>query len=197
MKKRTPAIIPVLLAALLTTAALMALVRLPYLTGSTPKTVSVREQNGVYGLTGLGDLNGVTAVLPPGPNYYPNTYLLPENAGAAEPESTDRYDAIRAGCLSQRFVLELPDNSGVYALTFRLSGRHALRVYADALAGAAVAAQSNGWVLLTGGSPTGLTELQETLLRERQGKIKDLRVFGGPAAVPDATLEKLRELLGL
>lgn len=131
MKKRTPAIIPVLLAALLTTAALMALVRLPYLTGSTPKTVSVREQNGVYDLTGLGDLNGVTAVLPPGPNYYPNTYLLPEKAGAAEPESTDRYDAIRAGCLSQRFVLELPDNSGVYALTFRLSGRHALRVYVN------------------------------------------------------------------
>ena len=69
--------------------------------------------------------------------------------------------------------------------------------FADALAGAAAAAQSNGWLLLTGGGPAGLTAEQEELLQGRKGRAGGLRVFGGPAAVPEGTLESMKELLGL
>lgn len=122
----------ILAAALLTTALLMLVVRLPGLLGDGPEERTVYEQGGVYDLSGLGDWGGGRSVnLPPGASYYPNTYLLPADAGAAEPESTDRYEKIRAGYLSQRFVLKLPEDGEVYALTFKLSGRHALRVYVN------------------------------------------------------------------
>lgn len=73
----------------------------------------------------------MTAVrLEPGSTYYPNTYLMPEDADTAVSTGTAQFDTLRADYLSQRFVLLLPDN-GVYDMTFRLSGRHALRVYVN------------------------------------------------------------------
>ncbi|MEA4848711.1 MAG: histidine kinase, partial [Clostridiaceae bacterium] len=120
-----------LLAAFLTVAALMALVRLPWFTGEEAQSVSIAEKNGVYDLTGIGNLDGTVFRLTPGKTYYPNTYLMPENADTTAPESVDRYGELRADYLSQRFVLRLPDNGGVYTLTFTLSGRHAMRVYVN------------------------------------------------------------------
>lgn len=66
----------------------------------------------------------------PGTTYYPSTYLMPESVETAVPISTEKFAALHADYLSQRFVLLLPDD-GVYDMTFRLSGRHALRVYVN------------------------------------------------------------------
>ncbi|MGX8701653.1 sensor histidine kinase [Caproiciproducens sp.] len=116
----------ILLAAILTVLAMMALVRPP----ETPEAVTIAEQNGVYGLSGIADLDK-TPVLLASENYYPNTYLSPENADAGVPERISRYQEIEADYLSQRFVLLLPDNGNTYTLTFKLSGRHAMRVYVN------------------------------------------------------------------
>ncbi|WP_242656454.1 sensor histidine kinase [Ruminiclostridium hungatei] len=116
-----------LIAALFTVLALRLMVRPP----EGPESVTVRSQNGVYDLTGLADLDETLIRLAPAGTYYPNTYLSPENAAAAVPESIDRYKEIRADYLSQRFVLRLPDTSEVYTLTIALSGRHAMRVYVN------------------------------------------------------------------
>ncbi|MDR3584709.1 MAG: cell wall-binding repeat-containing protein [Desulfosporosinus sp.] len=72
--------------------------------------------------------------------------------------------------------------------------------FADALAGAVVAGQSNSWLLLkgaNGGSVNGLTLEQQNLLQNTKGSILDLHVFGGTAAVPDSTLTEMKNLLGL
>ncbi len=127
-KRRLPLI---LLAAFLTMAALMLLVRLPGMMNSEPESVNVEEENGVYDLTGIADLEEGSVTLPPGLVYYPNDLLTPESAEAAVPVSTEQYDALRANYLSQRFVIELPDRNDVYMLEFSLSGRHAMRVYAN------------------------------------------------------------------
>jgi hypothetical protein len=55
---------------------------------------------------------------------------MPESVETAVPISTEKFAALHADYLSQRFVLLLPDD-GVYDMTFRLSGRHALRVYVN------------------------------------------------------------------
>ncbi len=126
----------VMLAAVLTTAALMLLVRLPNMGNSGQESITVEERDGVYDLTAVGDLDKTTIILPPGPIYYPNMLLTPENEDSAVPESTGRYDALRADYLSQRFVVKVPDTDQVYTLTFKLSGRHAMLVYVnDRLAG--------------------------------------------------------------
>ena len=117
----------ILTAALCTVLALALLVRPP----KSPESVTVRSQNGVYDLTGIVDLDETLIRLAPAEIYYPNTYLSPEAAGEAIPESTLRHGEIRANYLSQRFVLRLPDNSTVYRLTFSLSGRHAMRVFVN------------------------------------------------------------------
>lgn len=117
----------IVLAAVLTTLALMLLVRMP----ESPETITVKPQNGVYDLNGIEDMDGTLIRLAPAETYYPNTYLSPEDAAKELPESIDRYREIRADYLSQRFVLLIPDNSGVYTLTFTLSGRHAMRVYVN------------------------------------------------------------------
>lgn len=117
----------ILTAALLTVLALMLLVRIP----QNPESITVTEQNGVYDLTGVIGADSPVIRLAPGDTYYPNTYLSPEDADMAIPERTDRLNEIRAEYLSQRFVLLLPDNSDTYTLTFKLSGRHAMRVYVN------------------------------------------------------------------
>ncbi len=121
----------VLLAAVLTIALLMVLVRLPWMENSRPESVTVEESGGIYDLTVIGDLEKTAVILPPGPTYYPNILLTPETADTAVPESSAGYDALRADYLSQRFVLKLPDTGRVYALTFSLSGRHAMMVYVN------------------------------------------------------------------
>ena len=80
-----------------------------------------------------------------------------------------------------------PDPGSVYLATGK--------GFADALAGAAVADQSNGWLILTGGSASGLTGEQEELLRSVGEGIKSFHVFGGPAVVPESILEKVKEML--
>ena len=120
-----------MLAALLTTAILTAFVSFGLQTGKTQKIITLTEQNGVYDLTGIPDLEKTTVKLAPGSGYYPNTYLSPNDAASTAAESTDRFAEIRADYLSQRFILRLPDTSDTYALTALLSGRHAIRVYVN------------------------------------------------------------------
>ena len=69
--------------------------------------------------------------MPAGATYYPNTYIVPEKLNKYLAESTENFEQIHADYLSQRFLLKLPDNSSSYAMTFRLSGRHAMRVYVN------------------------------------------------------------------
>ncbi|CDX04966.1 Putative cell wall binding repeat 2 [Desulfitobacterium hafniense] len=69
--------------------------------------------------------------------------------------------------------------------------------FADALAGAAVVAQSNGWLILIGGTGTGqvsttLTKAQVELLKAVKEKVKAAGAFGGPAAVSESVLEGWR-----
>lgn len=117
-------------AALLTTVVLVVVSGLPWFTGETAHTL-VTQQNGLYDLTGIAAPENATIKMDPGANYYPNTYLMPENESVAVPKSIDSFNAIGADYLSQRFVLKVPDNSDVYTLTFALSGRHAMRVYVN------------------------------------------------------------------
>lgn len=121
----------ILLAALLTTAVLTAIVRLNWRMGEAQKAVTITEQNGVYDLSTIPDLGKTVARLSPGSYYYPNAYISPEDADFAVSESTERFEEIRADYLSQRFILKTSEDSGVYALTFTLSGRHAMRVYVN------------------------------------------------------------------
>ena len=124
-------LLSILLAALFTTAALAALVSLGWLTEDTQKSITVMEQNGIYDLTDIINLEETVIKLAPGGAYYPGTYLMPESVNTAIPISTDRFEEIRSDYLSQRFVLKLPENSEVYAMAFRLSGRHAMKVYVN------------------------------------------------------------------
>lgn len=122
----------ILLAAVLTTFLLMLLVRLPNMLRDIPNNhITLTEQAGVYDLTGVTDWNKTAVTLPPGSNYYPGVLLTPKIADSAVPVSTREFAALRTDNLSQRFVLRLPDTGETYTLTFQLSGRHAMRVYAN------------------------------------------------------------------
>lgn len=121
----------ILLASLLTTVVLMVLVSLQWRVGEAQKSITVTEENGVYDLTGIPELENTVVMLIPGNGYYPNTYLSPKDADFAVPESTSRFEEIRADYLSQRFILKTSEDSGVYTLTFTLSGRHAMSVYVN------------------------------------------------------------------
>lgn len=118
-------------AAFLTMVALTLLVSYPGYTGESKNILSVTEKNGVYDLTGINDLGNAVIKLDPGEVYYPNIFVTPENVDTSLPVSTDRFKEIRADYLSQRYVLKVPEGSGVYAFTFKLSGRHAMRVYVN------------------------------------------------------------------
>lgn len=70
--------------------------------------------------------------------------------------------------------------------------------FADALAGAAVAGQSNAWMLLTerasnGGN--GLTSGQVQLLQSARNLITETYVLGGSAVVSDSTLQALKQIM--
>lgn len=121
----------IILASFFTTVALTALVSLNWLAEEKQKSIDVTEQNGIYDLTNISGLEKTIVKLPPGTAYYPGTYLMPENVNTEVPESTDRFDDIRADYLSQRFVLKVRESSEVYSMTLRLSGRHAMKVYVN------------------------------------------------------------------
>ena len=61
---------------------------------------------------------------------YTSTYLTPENIDGIAPTNISEYGNMHTDYLSQRFVLTVPDNQS-YFLTFKLSGRHAMRVYVN------------------------------------------------------------------
>lgn len=117
--------------------------------------------------------------------------VLPQALEALVPKAqryagTDRYDT------NARVLKELQPNAKTL---YVVSGAD----FADALAGAAVAAQNNGWLLLTGtqGGTNGLTATQQSLLQAAKGTVQEMQVFGGAAAVPQATLEAVKASLGL
>ncbi|EGW37951.1 cell wall-binding repeat-containing protein [Desulfosporosinus sp. OT] len=77
---------------------------------------------------------------------------------------------------------------------FAASGRD----YADALAGAVVAGQSNAWVVLTDYTDkagNGLKSEQTDIIRNTQDSILTYHVLGGKVAVPDNTLSLIKSLL--
>ena len=128
---KTHKLVIIVISALLTSFALMLLVRLPGMVNSEPKSVTIEEETGVYDLTGISDWEETTVTLPPGSTYYPNALLTPETAASSAPVSTAQYTELHADYLSQRLAVALPDNSAVYTLTFLLSGRHAMCVYVN------------------------------------------------------------------
>ena len=121
----------ILLGAILTVFLRSVLVNLRWQTGEAQTAINLTEKNGVYDLTGIPVSEETIVRLSPGGSYYPNTYLSPYEADSAVPESISHFEEIRADYLSQRFVLKTPEGSGVYALAFTLSGRHAMRVYVN------------------------------------------------------------------
>lgn len=68
---------------------------------------------------------------------------------------------------------------------------------ADALAGAAAAARTNSWILLTGAPATaaGLAAEQEALLEAVKHSITSWGIFGGSAAVPEKTEGRIKALI--
>lgn len=121
-------LLSILLAACLTVLALMALARFPL--SQATVSITIPEKNCTYDLTEQSDWNPSVARLLPSDIYYPNRYLMPKDADAAQSTPIATHGQIRADYLSQRFILLLPDDA-VYTLTFRLSGHHAMRVYAN------------------------------------------------------------------
>ncbi len=117
----------ILTAGFFTVFAIMFLIRLP----EFPEARVVMEKNGVYDLSDITDLDETQILLAPSKTYYPNRYLNWKNNDTVVPESTRNYGKIRADYLSQRFTLLLPDDNDTYRLTFKLSGRHAIRVYVN------------------------------------------------------------------
>lgn len=124
-------LLSIIFAAFFTTAILLALVSKPWFPGDYPKSITVTEQNGIYDLSGMIDLEKTVIKLAPSATYYPNLYLMPSNENTTVSISVDQFDKIHSEYLSQHFVLKLPANSDTYSMTFRVSGRHALRVYVN------------------------------------------------------------------
>jgi signal transduction histidine kinase len=121
----------ILLAAMLTTIVLMLLGRLPFFLKNEDDIIVIEEKNGIYDLSQLVDWGEGAVTLPPSSTYYPNVLLPPGSTESELGVSTDEYDKINADYLSQRFVVELPDNNKIYTLTFQLSGRHGMWVFVN------------------------------------------------------------------
>ncbi len=123
----------VLAASLLTVAALLVLVRINGLGKGTVRQMTIAEQEGSYNLTGISDWDRLVIELPPGETYYPEELLTPEEADTASAAYTEGYENKKADYLTQRFVIQVEDNSQVYMLTFKTSGRHALKAYINGI----------------------------------------------------------------
>lgn len=124
-------LLSIVLAAFLATSLLAGVAGLALFSGEAIDCVVISEENGIYDLRDLENIQSEVIQLTPSTVYYPNTYLNPGEADTTIPESVDAYEAIRAEYLSQRFVIKLPDTSDTYMLTFTLSGRHAMRVFVN------------------------------------------------------------------
>lgn len=109
----------------------MLLARIPILADSQRNNISLEEQNGIYDLTGIESLTDTSVTLLAGSTYYPNELLTPDGLANAVAKSTEEYQSIRADYLSQHFSIKMPDTNKVYELRFKLSGRHAMRVYVN------------------------------------------------------------------
>lgn len=110
---------------------MMKLVNLPLLMGDSTKVITVMEQNGIYDLTTINEVENKVIRFDPGAFYYPNTYLMPANEKKPIHENIDNLKETRPNYLSQRLVIRVPDDSRVYKFIFTLSGRHAMRVYVN------------------------------------------------------------------
>lgn len=113
--------------ATLTIFALTFFVRMP----STIESVMVTAEQGVYQVPELADANGNMIRLVSDHMYYPNVFLTPETADTMLPEWTEKLDNTPVNYLSQRFVVLVPETRDTYTMTFKLSGRHAMRVYVN------------------------------------------------------------------
>ncbi len=113
----------------ITIAALAALVRLSWNSQEEENSIIIHEEKGIYDITGAEGRGRQIFLLSPGSTYYPNVYLMPEDVGSVLPEGIEEYEKIRADYLSQYFVVQVPEEDSVYTLTFKLSGRHAMKVY--------------------------------------------------------------------
>lgn len=119
----------VLTASLLTGAALLVLANINWLGKEPVQRMIITEQKGSYDLTGISDWDKLVIQLPPGEKYYPEELLTPEKVDAALPVDTLGYEKKKVDYLTQRFVVKVQDSSQVYMLTFKTSGRHALKAY--------------------------------------------------------------------
>ena len=136
----------------------------------------------------LAELKVTRTILVGGPAVVPNRLesLVPD---------PQRYGGADCYATNAEVLQALqPNPEKVYAAT----GKD----FADALAGAAVAAQTNAWLILTGEAgkgqnPRGLTAEQEQLLKSAKGNVREVSVFGGPAVVSETTWEAVRTLLEL
>jgi len=117
------------------------------------------------------------------------TAVLPKSLEGLVP-NPERYAGVDRYDTNSQVLSKLQPNS---TQIFVATGND----FADALAGAVVAGQTNAWLILTGSSQTTgsvLTSEQQQLLQSVKG-VKELHVFGGTVAVPDATLNELKKNL--
>lgn len=120
----------ILAAAIITTVILMLLVRIGTMAaGSGVRNTEVIQKNGSYNLTGITDWDRLLVSLPPGTQYYPGVLLTPDTIDSVLPEAAEQLLEYKADYLTQRFLVEVPDDGQVYTLTFKVHGRHAMKVY--------------------------------------------------------------------
>lgn len=120
----------ILAAAVLTTAVLMLLVRIGNVAVSSgARNTEVLQKDGSYNLTGITDWDRLLISLPPGTQYYPGALLTPDTIDLVRPEAADQLLEYKADYLTQRFLVEVPDDGQVYTLTFKVHGRHAMKAY--------------------------------------------------------------------
>ncbi len=116
-----------LLFAVLTVAAILSFARFP----RNLEVLSIMPQHGIYDIS-KDSANSVAYLrLMPDIVYYPNAYVKPEAADDTIPTPVSQMDEIHADYLSQRFILLTSDNAQTYKMTFKLSGRHAMRVFVN------------------------------------------------------------------
>lgn len=121
----------VLISALVTVVILMLAVRLPFYIKKHDEAIIVTEADGIYNLSDISD-NAASYKLLPGAFFYPEQLLNPVDIEQAEAVPLAEYNEVNgADYLTQRFVIILPDSNKVYRLQIEVSGRHAMRIYAN------------------------------------------------------------------
>jgi hypothetical protein len=109
----------------------MLAVRLPFYIKKHDEAIIVTEADGIYNLSDISD-NAASYKLLPGAFFYPEQLLNPVDIEQAEAVPLAEYNEVNgADYLTQRFVINLPDSNKVYRLQIEVSGRHAMRIYAN------------------------------------------------------------------